>query len=75
MHPTHTLMCICVIGDPVSLKRTAWGNLRARMAGLYDSQRIEKVSLGLSITAALDAEHKEPIDFGREEVTVFFFNF
>ena len=43
------------------------------MAGLYDSQRIEKVSLGLSITAALDAEHKEPIDFGREEVTVFFF--
>ena len=69
-------MCICVIGDPVSWKRAAWVNLRARMARSYDSQRIEKASLGLAITAALDAEHEELIDFGREEVTVFLtFNF
>ena len=46
-------------------------NLRSRMARSYDSQRIEKASLGLAITAALDVEHEELIDFGREEVTVF----
>ena len=32
--------------------------------------------MGLAITAALDAEHEELIDFDREEVTVFLtFNF
>ena len=46
------------------------------MARSYDSQQIEKASLGLAITAALDAQHKELIVFGREEVGVYLtFNF
>ena len=75
-HSSNAYLDVRVIGDPVSWKRAAWVNLRSRMARSYDSQRIEKASLGLAITAALDAEHEELIAFGREEVTVFLtFNF
>ena len=75
-HSSNAYLHVCVIGDPVSWKRAAWVNLRSRMARSYDSQRIEKASLGLAITAALDAEHEELIGFGREEVVVYLtFNF
>ena len=75
-HSSNTNFAVAVIGDPVSWKRAAWVNLRSRMARSYDSQRIEKASLGLAITAALDAQHKELIVFGREEVVVYLtFNF
>ena len=40
------------------------------MAQSYDSQRIEKGSFALAITAALDALHKERFPFGAQNITV-----
>lgn len=78
-HPAHssdTHLHAFLLGDPIAWKRTAWVNLRGRMARSYDSQRIEKGSFALAITAALDALHKEVFAFGTQKVTVFLtFNF
>ena len=70
-HSSNTNFAVAVIGDPVSWKRAAWVNLRARMARSYDSQRIEKASLGLAITAALDAQHKRNLLFLVEKKLLF----
>ena len=64
------MLTVCILGTAIAWKRVAWLNIRNRRPRAYDSQRLEKQSLGKAITDTFELRCLEMIHFGSVAVII-----
>ena len=64
------MLTVYILGTAIAWKGVAWLNIRNRGPRVYDSQRLEKQSLGKAITDSFELRHLEMIHFGSVAVII-----
>ena len=64
------MLTVYILGAAIAWKRVAWLNIRNRRPRAYDSQRLEKQSLGKAITDTFELRRLDMIHFGSVAVII-----
>lgn len=61
---------VIILGAAIAWQRVAWLNIRNRRPRVYDSQKLEKQSLGKAITDTFELRRLDMIHFGSVAIII-----